>query len=84
LKANHCIDSIPSIYLKIPSKTMIGLSKKGRALKELAIVLPIDCFNLLTNSFANSFGCPVKSVILRCGTEILSSLMEGMSSMYSE
>lgn len=50
------MESIPSMYLNSPSMTMMGLSKKGSALNELAIVLPIDCLSLPTTSFANSFG----------------------------
>lgn len=31
--------------------TIMGLSKKGSALNELAMVLPIDCLSLPTTSF---------------------------------
>jgi hypothetical protein len=66
------MESIPSIYLNMLSITMIGLSKKGKALKEFAIVPPIDCFNRPTIYLVNSLVSPSNSLILRWGTEIFS------------
>lgn len=56
---------MPSMYLKMPSAAMIGLSKRGRELKELIIVVPIDCLSLLISSFEKALKSPWKSLILR-------------------
>ena len=69
---DHWMDSIPSMYLNIPSTTIIGLSKNGKALKELAIVPPIDCFSFPTIVFPSSFGSPSKLLIFKCGIDAFS------------
>lgn len=63
---------------------MIGLSNRESELNEFAIVLPMDCFNLLTKLFTNYLLSPSKSLTLRCGMLILSSLMGGISTIYSK
>jgi hypothetical protein len=43
----------------------MGLSNRGRELKELITVAPIDCLNLLRSSLAKALLYPSKSLIFR-------------------
>lgn len=72
------------MYLNIPSAAMIGLSNKGNELNELTIVAPMDGFSRFTNSFEKDLESPSKSVIFKCGIANFSSLMGGITSIYSK
>lgn len=52
------MERIPSMYLNMPSAAIIGLSNKGRELKELIIVAPMDCRRRRTNYLAKALDSP--------------------------